>query len=125
MLKIVSQSEDFKDLLFLVSEVSNAQSMSEIIEATGLIVELYNRLKKKCNVFGYPSSEWHTRFKETHPKEYRERQRTAGKGRQAQLKRSLGEDGYKQYQGELHKNEKQVVVGNVANNSKRRKKGSS
>jgi len=47
------------------------------------------------------TSAWHAYYKETDPEGYREHQRNAGKARQAQLRRLLGEDGYSAYQRRL------------------------
>ena len=47
------------------------------------------------------TSAWHKYYREVDPEGYREHQRNAGKARQAQLKRLLGENGYSAYQRRL------------------------
>jgi hypothetical protein len=47
------------------------------------------------------TSAWHKYYREVDPEGYREHQRNAGKARQAQLKRLLGENEYSAYQRRL------------------------
>ena len=48
LLKIVSQKDDFLDLLFLVSELVTAPNLSGISETLLLLGEVFNRLRDKC-----------------------------------------------------------------------------
>jgi len=49
------------------------------------------------------TSAWHAYYKETDPEGYLKHQRKAGQGRQRQLRRLRGEDGYRAYQKRLAK----------------------
>jgi len=49
------------------------------------------------------TSAWHQYYREVDPEGYREHQRKAGQGRQAQLRRLRGSAGYREYQRRLAK----------------------
>ena len=70
-------------------------------ETTFLCRGCHLRLHIRNGDFRRWTSTWHTYFKQTDPKGYREHQRKAGRARQAQLRRLLGKDGYRQHQRQI------------------------